>query len=114
MRSWWRVTNEEATSNICGHAYLEEATINKMSYAYHKRSSYTVGIKNEADSFAVRMTDGGIAFDPLLAALPDVSSPVEVRRVDGLGIFLMRKMVDDVRYERTGDRNILMLIIRKN
>jgi len=104
---------EEATSNICGHAYLEEASINKMSCAYQKRSSYTVGIINEADSFAVRMTDSGIAFDPLLVAPPDVSSPVEVRQTGGLGILLMRNMVDDVRYERTGDRNILTLVIHK-
>jgi OFA family oxalate/formate antiporter-like MFS transporter len=105
---------EEAAANICSHAYLEESAINTMSYAYHRRSSYTVGIMNEADSFAVRITDSGIAFDPLRIAPPDMSSPVEVRRADGLGIFLMRKMVDDVRYERTKDRNMLTLIIRKN
>ncbi len=105
---------EEAVSNICGHAYQEEASINKMSYAYHRRSIYTVGIRNEADSFAVRVADSGIAFDPLRVAPPDVSSPVEARRPDGLGIFLMRNMADEVRYERTGNRNVLTLILRKS
>lgn len=105
---------EEATSNICGHAYLEEASINKMSCAYQKRSAYTVGIINETDYFAVRLTDSGIAFDPLLVATPDVSSHVEDRQTGGLGILLMRNMVDDVRYERTGDRNILTLVIHKS
>ena len=105
---------EEAVSNICGHAYQEEATINKMSYAYHSRGSYTVGIRNEADSLTVRITDSGIAFDPLLVAPPDVSSPVEARRADRLGIFLMRTMVDEVRYARTENRNILTLILRKS
>jgi OFA family oxalate/formate antiporter-like MFS transporter len=104
---------EEVTSNICGHAYVEETAINKISYAYQKRSTYTVAIKNVADSFTVRMTDSGIAFNPLLVAPPDVSLPVEVRQTDGLGILLMRNMVDDVRYERTGDLNILTLVIHK-
>ncbi len=104
---------EEATSNICGHAYLEEASINRMSYAYQKHSAYTVAITNKPDAFTVRMTDSGVAFNPLLVALPDVSLPVEVRQADGLGILLMRNMVDDVRYERTGGRNILTLAIHK-
>jgi anti-sigma regulatory factor (Ser/Thr protein kinase) len=104
---------EEAAANICGHAYLEEAAINKMSYAYHKRSTYTVGVKSEADYFTVRITDSGIPFDPLQIAPPDVSSPVEARQAAGLGILLMRNMVDDVRYERIEDRNILTLVMRK-
>jgi len=104
---------EEATSNISGHAYLEEASINKMSYAYQRHSAYSVAIQNEADSFTVRFIDSGIAFNPLLVAPPDLSLPVEVRPTDGLGILLMRNMVDDLRYERTGDKNILTLVIHK-
>ena len=103
---------EEALSNICGHAYLEEATINKMSYAYHKRSTYTVKIRYEGGTFTLDVTDSGIAFNPLLAAPPDVSAPLEARRADGLGILLMRNMVDDLHYERTGDQNVLTLIMR--
>lgn len=105
---------EEAASNICGHAYLEEAAVNAMSYAYHQRGAYTVRIKNDADSFSVELTDKGIAFDPLSVELPDIGAPLETRQAKGLGVLLMRKMVDEASYARQGERNMLTLTMHKN
>ncbi len=105
---------EEATTNICSHAYFEEIAINQFSYAYHTATTFAVRIKDDRDSFIVELTDAGIPFNPLSAAPPDINAPLETRQADGLGILLMRKMVDEIRYAREGDRNLLALVVRKN
>jgi OFA family oxalate/formate antiporter-like MFS transporter len=104
---------EEAVSNICGHAYFEEAAVNAMSYAYHERGAYTVRIRNNDHSFSVELTDSGIPFDPLSASAPTIDTPLETRQTKGLGVFLMRQMADDASYVREGDRNILTLTMNK-
>lgn len=108
------LATEEAVSNICGHAYLEEAAVNAMSYAYHKADTYTVRIRNKTDSFSVEIADTGIPFDPLSVAPPDIGASLEARQTRGLGVLLMRRMVDDASYVREGDRNILTLTMRKD
>jgi len=113
-RSRLELATEEAVSNICGYAYLEEAAVNAMSYAYHKADTYTVRIRNKADSFSVEIADAGIPFDPLSAAPPDVSASLEARQAKGLGVLLMRRMVDDASYVREKDHNILTLTMHKD
>lgn len=60
-----------------------------------------------AGRVAIEITDDGVAFDPLAAAGPDTSLAVEDRAVGGLGIHLVRKMMDQVAYERRGKHNRL-------
>ena len=56
--------------------------------------------------------DSGIAFNPLEKEDPNVNLPAEERQIGGLGIFMTKKTMDEVRYERAGDRNVLTLIKR--
>jgi anti-sigma regulatory factor (Ser/Thr protein kinase) len=56
---------------------------------------------------AILITDDGVAFDPLATAAPDTSLSVEDRDIGGLGIHLVRKMMDQVAYERRGKHNRL-------
>jgi serine/threonine-protein kinase RsbW len=51
--------------------------------------------------------DDGPPFDPLSLPPPDVTASLEERRVGGLGVFLVRQMMDEVSYQRTGKRNQL-------
>jgi anti-sigma regulatory factor (Ser/Thr protein kinase) len=60
-----------------------------------------------AGRVAILITDDGTPFDPLAAAAPDTSLSVEDRDIGGLGIHLVRKMMDDVAYERRGKHNRL-------
>jgi anti-sigma regulatory factor (Ser/Thr protein kinase) len=53
--------------------------------------------------------DRGREFNPLEIGEPDLDSPIENRQLGGLGIHLVRKMMDEAKYRREGDRNILML-----
>lgn len=55
----------------------------------------------------VEVVDDGPAFDPTAAAAPDTGLSVEDRDIGGLGIHLVRKLSDEVAYERRGDRNRL-------
>ena len=104
---------EEAVSNVCSHAYLEEAAVNAMSYAYQDRNAYTVRIRNNDNSFSVELTDRGMPFDPLSTSAPVIDGPLEGLETKGLGVFLMRRMTDELSYVREGDRNILTLTMKK-
>ena len=104
---------EEAVTNICSHAYLEEIAINRMSYAYDAATTYDVRMLHTPNSFAVELIDAGIPFDSSAVAPPDIDTPLEERRTEGLGILLLRKMVDELRYTREADRNHLMLVMHK-
>ena len=63
-----------------------------------------------AGVIAIVVSDGAAPFNPLLAPAPDTTAPVELRQVGGLGIALVRALVDDVCYERREDRNHLTII----
>lgn len=58
-----------------------------------------------AEGAAITIEDGGSPFDPLAHPLPDPELPLEARRGGGLGILMVRKIMDEVRYERRAGRN---------
>jgi serine/threonine-protein kinase RsbW len=89
---------------------FEEAVSNA---AYHGRApDLKVGWHREADAFRFRIEDSGPAFDP--TAAPDAAAPrnLEEARIGGLGIALMRRFSDEMRYERRDGRNILTITKR--
>lgn len=93
----------------------EEALVNVMSYAYGSGQGeveVACGAAG-ADDFVIEITDGGEPFDPLSMAEPDTSADVFERKIGGLGILLIRKLMDEVRYRREGGRNILTMVARK-
>lgn len=57
------------------------------------------------------ISDGGTPFDPMTIADPDVSAPLEKRKVGGLGFFMVKKMSKSVEYRREGDRNVLTIVM---
>ena len=90
---------------------LEEAVVNVMDYAYPKGTNGTVHIDamaaNGKMSFVI--TDHGTPFDPTAAKEIDTTLPVEERAIGGLGIHLIRHIMDDIQYERTDNCNVLKL-----
>ena len=60
----------------------------------------------------LRIEDDGPSFDPLSLAAPDVTASLEERRVGGLGVYLVRQMMDAVSYQRLGGRNQLSMTKR--
>jgi serine/threonine-protein kinase RsbW len=68
-----------------------------------------VRVEIVADEVRAEVSDDGVAFDPLQLPDPDVTSGVDDRAIGGLGVFLVRKVMDAVTYERRDDRNCLHL-----
>ncbi len=60
--------------------------------------------------FVIRFKDSGLAFDPLSKPDPDITLPAEEREVGGLGIYMVKKSMDAVKYERKDDKNIFTLV----
>lgn len=90
---------------------LEEAVSNVMLYAYPNQSGQVLV---EADKVGREITfsisDSGIPFDPTQQDEPDITKSVEERPIGGLGIFLVRQIMDDIHYKRKNNKNILTLI----
>lgn len=66
-----------------------------------------VTLRIEADRVSAQIIDDGLAFDPLQSADPDISLSSEARPIGGLGIFLVRRIMDDVRYDLDHGKNRL-------
>ncbi len=92
----------------------EEALVNVFNYSYPGQTGEVEVIcRAEGDCFTIEIIDSGIPFDMTSLSDPDVTLSTEERRIGGLGVFLIKKVMDEVRYRREDDRNILDLIIRK-
>ena len=96
---------------------LEELIVNTVNYGYDDdaRHEIEIALTSEADVFTVEIIDGGHAFNPLSDA-PELDLDAEIadRPIGGLGIHLMRAMMDEVHYRREQDKNYLTLIKRRN
>lgn len=89
---------------------LEEAIVNIIHHAYaDKPGIIRFECKPQGDSLVIKIVDFGIPFDILSVADPDLDAELEDRKVGGLGIFFIRKFMDNVQYERTEEGNILLL-----
>ena len=90
---------------------LEEAVTNVILYAYPEGTDGLVQIDAAVSENGVTftMTDKGKAFDPTARKEVDINAGVEERPIGGLGIHLVRQIMDRVRYERIGDKNVLYL-----
>ncbi len=90
---------------------LEEIFVNIISYGFidDKEHKINVTITREHDLIVLRIEDDGIPFNPLEADPPDLESPLEERCTGGLGLHLTKKLMNDISYERKGNKNILTM-----
>lgn len=94
---------------------LDEVLANVVHHGARGRAEARVEVELALDASAeppaceVVVTDDGPAFDPLSAAAPDTALGVEERPIGGLGIALVRRLMDEVAYERVGGTNRLRL-----
>jgi serine/threonine-protein kinase RsbW len=114
-----RFVEESAIETGAGKDHLnevllacQEALVNIVSYAYPQGRGEVEIIPTlmlDPRRLVVQISDAGVAFNPLAWPDPDVTIPLEERPLGGLGIFLMRRIMDHVRYRREMDRNVLIL-----
>ena len=91
---------------------VEEIFVNIAHYAYKDKEESgdaTIRLLIENKTAEIVFIDSGVAFDPLAQKEPDVTLPAEDREIGGLGIFMTVKTMDDVKYERKDEKNILTL-----
>jgi sigma-B regulation protein RsbU (phosphoserine phosphatase) len=90
---------------------MEEAVVNVMEYAYPVGKKGDINIEAEANEVRLKftITDSGKAFDPTARKDVDTSLSAEERPIGGLGIHLIRQIMDSINYERIDDKNVLTL-----
>ena len=90
---------------------LEEAVVNVINYAYPKEDHEKIYLsaRLHEGSIILVLTDTGKEFDPTMAPDADVTLSAEDRQIGGLGIFLIRQIMNEVKYERIDGKNILTL-----
>lgn len=90
---------------------LDELLTNTISYGFEDGGRHSIGIVVEApgDRATVTIRDDAVAFDPTEAGDPDLDLDLDDRPVGGLGIHIVRAMMDEVRYERVDGHNRLTL-----
>jgi serine/threonine-protein kinase RsbW len=99
-----QLATDEAASNIIEHAY-EGIADGVLDLSCGMIESSTIQIV---------LIDYGYPFDPSTIPLPDLKADLSARKIGGLGIFLMRKLMDEVHYEPRPDKsNVLTMIKRK-
>ena len=90
---------------------IEEAVVNVMEYAYPTGSEGEVNVEVKADdtNLTFILSDSGTPFDPTAQNEVDTTLTAEERSIGGLGIHLVRQIMDSITYERTDGKNILTL-----
>src|SRR5688572_27782564 len=91
---------------------LDEAVSNVVAYGYDAaaRGEIVIRLNYVRDEVQVEVEDDGRAFDPLQVAPPDLTAPLHQRQVGGLGVHLMRSLMDGLSYDRNDGKNLLRMI----
>ena len=88
----------------------EEIVMNVTSYAYPEDANGFLDVEiQKTDRITIRFEDGGVPFNPLEQKMPNTKLSWKQRRIGGLGIFLIRRKMDDVRYVYEDYRNKLTI-----
>lgn len=90
----------------------EEAVVNIIMHAYDEHPGpIDISCTKNKTRFEITLSDTGIEFNPIDVDIdPQFNTPVQERRVGGLGIYLIRKTIDEVIYQREEQRNVLRLV----
>lgn len=96
--------------NLC----LEEILTNIMFYGLEEgRDPESLAIELDLEvadaALTVQVRDNGKPFNPLESGEPDTDLPIEEREIGGLGIHLVRELMEELVYARDGDRNVLTM-----
>jgi len=90
---------------------LDELFTNIISYGFKDNQEHTIKVtlRPQNDELCLCIEDDGKPFNPIDFETPNVTCSVEECKIGGLGIHIMKKLMDEVCYERCGDKNVLNL-----
>lgn len=92
---------EEHLANVIHHAYTDTLP-----------HFITIRVSLQDRELRIEVEDDGQPFNPLETPAPDLTLPLERRPIGGLGIYMMRRSLDQIEYRRVNDRNLLVMIKR--
>ena len=97
------------------HLALEELVLNVMDYGYDdKFQDIEIHVTSDSDAITIEIVDSGRPFDPLSEAPePDLEAAVEERRIGGLGVHLVKTLMDRMDYRRENEQNRLTIMARR-
>ena len=88
----------------------EEIVMNVTTYAYPEGADGFLDVDiQKTDRITIRFEDGGVPFNPLEQKTPNTKLSWKKRRIGGLGIFLISRKMDDVRYVYENQKNVLTI-----
>lgn len=111
IRSFAAAANLSANARQAFDLALAEWVTNIISYGFPDDREHLIRLRflADGDSASVEVVDDGVAFNPLTVPPVDTQTPLEGRAIGGLGIHLIRRLMDQVEYSRTEGRNVLKL-----
>jgi serine/threonine-protein kinase RsbW len=112
LQDFWSQAGLPAAAAVTFELALEEVFMNVVMHGSQGGDKPRVEVSLALVEEGVRLIveDDGPAFDPLTLPAPDVTASLEARPIGGLGVFLVRRMMDSVRYQRRGGCNQLQMI----
>jgi len=109
---------ESVTGETCFQLQivLEELVLNTIKYGecQPKKEAIRLSIRRQGDEVRAVLSDSGIEFNPLEAPPPDLTASMRDRPLGGLGIHLVRNLLQSIHYERREGRNYLYFVKRLN
>jgi len=93
------------------HLALDEILTNIISYGYSDTEEHIIDIRYslQQDFLKLEITDDSNPYDPSNAPEPDINASLENRKIGGLGIYLIKNMMDDIKYSSENGKNTLVL-----
>jgi anti-sigma regulatory factor (Ser/Thr protein kinase) len=106
LQSQLEIAVEEIFVNIANYAYTKPANENIAGLPC---GDTTITVNDRGDRIFVTFEDSGIPYNPLLKSDPDVTQSADVRDLGGLGIFMVKKLMDGMEYKYEDGKNILTI-----
>lgn len=111
LQEFWSAADLPPAQSLAFEIALEEIFMNVVTHGTpagsHQRVDVCLALADSSLTLAVE--DEGPPFDPLMLPAPDTHSRLEERRVGGLGVYIVRQLMDAVSYTRLGPRNQLRM-----
>ena len=94
---------------------VDEACTNIIEYGYaNERGMIDIACQRRGDEIIVVIKDRGKPFDPTSVQPPDLNASLEERKTGGLGIYFMKTLMDEVKYEFKDGKNVLTMVKSKS
>ena len=110
LDAWWAEAGLPDEARFAFELVLEEIFMNVVMHGSPPEGApcmVDVILDRRGDGVVMEIADDGLPFDPLAMESPDTAAPMEDRRVGGLGVYLVREMMDTVHYLHSEGRNRL-------